>query len=493
MFRKVIVANRGEIAVRIIRTCRDMGIETVALYQTPDKGSLHVRLADEVALLQSPAGFMDQELILRIAQEKQADAIHAGYGFLAERDDFIARCDQSGIKFIGPPAEIVAQVRQKINVLEQASAAGYPTIPRSDCVYDASEADSIHKEADRLGYPLVVKSCRGGRGRGERLVWSADRLETALRRSQAEAQSIYDDRRVFLEKALLPAHQIGVQIVGDSQGSRIHLGEREGSLLYGNQKIVEEAPSVCLSPSQREQILQAALEIAGLFKLQNVATVEFLVDQDGHYFFTEIKPRIQIEHSLTEMLVRIDLVREQIRLAWGEPLGYTQPELQTNGWAMQCRISAEDPWKQFMPSPGVLHKLRLPGGPDVRLDTYLTSGCEIPGEYDSLIAKLVVWGRDRQTCRMRLQRALEEIQFSGVPTNLPLIRRIVEEADFVRGQYSTDLLPSAAGDESVDEAFMRHLAAVAALTYVRQSQAFHPVMPERLLSGWHRESRRIPS
>ena len=277
-----------------------------------------------------------------------------------------------------------------------------------------------------------------------------------------------------------------------ARGDWIHLGEREGSLLYGNQKIVEEAPSVCLSPTQRDQILQAALEIAGMFELQNVATVEFLVDQDGHYFFTEIKPRIQIEHSLTEMLARIDLVREQIRLAWGEPLGYTQPELQMNGWAMQCRISAEDPWKQFMPSPGVLHKLRLPGGPDVRLDTYLTSGCEIPGEYDSLIAKLVVWGRDRQTCRMRLQRALEEIQFSGVPTNLPLIRRIVEEADFVRGQYSTDLLPSAAGDESVDEAFMRHLAAVAALTYVRQSQAFRPVMPERLLSGWHRESRQDP-
>ncbi len=493
MFRKVLVANRGEIAVRVIRTCREMGIATLGLYQTPDRGSLHVRLADEVALLQSPAGFMDQELILRIAQEKGADAIHAGYGFLAERDDFIVRCDQAGIKFIGPPAEIVAQVRQKINVLEQAGAAGYPTIPRSDCVYDVSELGSIHKEAERLGYPLVVKSCRGGRGRGERLVWSADRLDTALRRSQAEAQSIYDDRRVFLEKALLPAHQIGVQIIGDNQGRMVHLGEREGSLLYGNQKIVEEAPAVCLAPAQRDHILQAGLEIAGMFKLQNVATVEFLVDQDGHYFFTEIKPRIQIEHSLTEMLARIDLVREQIRLAWGEPLGYTQPELQMNGWAMQCRISAEDPWKQFMPSPGFLHKLRLPGGPDVRLDTYLTSGCEIPGEYDSLIAKLVVWGRDRQTCRMRMQRALEEIQFSGVPTNLPLIRRIVEEADFVRGEYSTDLLPSAAGDETVDEAFMRNLAAVAALTYVRQSQAFRPVMPERLLSGWHRDSRRIPS
>jgi acetyl/propionyl-CoA carboxylase alpha subunit len=493
MFRKVLIANRGEIAVRIIRTCREMGIATVGLYQTPDRGSLHVRLADEVALIQSPAGFLDQELILSIAQEKQVDAIHAGYGFLAERDDFITRCDQAGIKFIGPPAEIVAQVRQKIEVLEQASAAGYPTVPRSSCVYDAAEIDSFHREADHLGYPLVVKSCRGGRGRGERLVWSADRLDTSLRRAQAEAQTIYSDRRVYLEKALLPAHQIGVQIIGDSLGNLVHLGEREGSVLYGNQKIVEEAPSTSLSSVQREQILQAALEIARQFGLQNTTTVEFLIDAQGQFYFTEIKPRIQIEHSLTEILARVDLVREQIRLAWGEPLGYTQSEVHLNGWAMQCRISAEDPWKQFMPSPGYLYKLRLPGGPDVRLDTYLTSGCEIPGEYDPLIAKLVVWGRDRQACRMRLQRALEEIQFSGVPTNLPLIRRIVEEPDFVRGQYSTDLLPSAVGDETVDEAFLRNLAAVAALTYLRQSQAFRPVMPERLLSGWHRDSRRLPS
>jgi acetyl-CoA carboxylase biotin carboxylase subunit len=493
MFRKVLVANRGEIAVRIIRTCREMGIATVGLYQAPDRGSLHVRLADEVAMLQSPTDFLDQELILSIAQEKQVDAIHAGYGFLAERDDFITLCDQAGIKFIGPPADIVAQVRQKIAVLEQASAAGYPTIPRSDCVYDTAQVESIRHEADHLGYPLVVKSCRGGRGRGERLVWSADRLENALRRAQAEAQTIYDDQRVFLEKALLPAHQIGVQIIGDSQGNLIHMGEREGSLLYGNQKIVEEAPSSCLSAIPRQQILQAALEIARMFGLQNLATVEFLVDQEGHFYFTEIKPRIQIEHALTEILARVDLVREQIRLAWGEPLGYTQQQVSLNGWAMQCRINAEDPWKQFMPSPGHLNKLQLPGGPDVRLDTYLTSGCEIPGEYDPLIAKLVVWGRDRQACRMRMQRALEEIQFSGVPTNLPLIRRIVEQPDFVSGQYATDLLPSAAGDETVDEAFMRNLAAVAALTYVRQSQAFRPVKPERLLSGWHRDSRRLPS
>jgi len=493
MFRKVLVANRGEIAVRIIRTCREMGIATVGLYQMPDRASLHVRLADEVALLNTAAGFLDQDLILNLAQEKRADAIHAGYGFLAERDDFIARCEQVGIQFIGPPAQVVAQARQKTEVLGRAEAAGFPTLPRSTCVYDATDLDLIRFEADRLGYPVVIKSCRGGRGRGERLVWSEDRLESAVRRSQSEAQIVYGDRRVYLEKALLPAHQIGVQVIGDAQGNLIHLGEREGSVLSGNQKIVEEAPSACLSKAQREQILQAALELAGLFELQNAATVEFLVDMEGQFYFTEIKPRIQIEHSLTEMLARLDLVREQIRLACGEPLGYTQQDIQLTGWAMQCRLSAEDPWKQFMPSPGFLHKIRLPGGPDVRLDTYLTSGCEIPGEYDPLIAKLVVWGRDRQACRMRLQRALEEIQFSGVPTNLPLIRRIVEEADFARGKYATDLLPNAAGDESVDEGFMRNLAAVAALTYMRQSQTFHPVMPERLLSGWHRDSRRLPS
>lgn len=493
MFRKLLIANRGEIAVRIIRTCREMGIATLALYQASDRGSLHVRMADEATLLGTPAGFLDQSEILQIALEKQADAVHPGYGFLAERDDFIDRCQNVGVKFIGPSAMVVRGLQDKIGVIERVRAAGYSTVPHSECVYTADEMGAIQKEADRLGYPLVVKSCRGGRGRGERMVWSENRLYAAVRRSQAEAQSIYDDQRIFLEKAIWPAHQIGVQVIADAHGNLIHLGEREGSLLYGNQKIVEESPSPCLSPAQRDQILEAALEISRFYGVDNVVSVEFLIDQQGNPYFTEVKPRIQIEHPITEMISGIDLIREQIRLAWGEQLGISQDQVQLRGWAMQGRISAEDPWQQFMPSPGLLQKLRLPGGPNVRSDTYLYCGCEIPGSYDPLIAKIIVWGKDRPDCSVRLQRSLEEAQFSGVATNLSLIRRMVKRPEFIQGRYATDLASGEEGHEIVEEKYLRDLAVVAAIVYLRQHQSSRPRLPERLLSGWHRESRRLTS
>lgn len=493
MFQKILIANRGEIAVRIIRTCREMGLKTVALYQEPDRGSMHVRLADECVLLDTPAGFLDQDAVLSIALEKKVDAIHPGVGFLTERDEFISRCEQAGVRFIGPRAELVRQIRNKIEISERARQAGFPTIPHSMCVYDETELDEVEQEAQRLGFPVIVKSCRGGRGRGARLVWSRERLKSAVLRSQAESQTIYGDRRVYLEKAVLPAHQIGVQIVSDQQGNRVHLGEREGSLLYGNQKILEEAPAPSLSYELRTKIWQAALDIADFFSYENVGTVEFLVNEEGDYFFTEIKPRIQIEHPLSEMLTRIDLVREQIRLAAGEPLNMNQEDVRLNGWAMQCRISAEDPWNQYLPSPGFLRNLRLPGGSDVRVDTYLFSGCVVPIEYDPLVAKLLVWGADRESCRVRLGRALDETQFSGISTNLSLIRRILEQPEFAEGSYSTRFNLSAISEDSADESLLRDLAVAAAITYLRYRGISRPEMPERLLSGWHRESRRLPS
>ena len=522
MFKKVLIANRGEIAVRILRACHELGLSVVALYQASDCSSLHVRLADESVELHSPAGFLDGEEILRIAQEQGADAIHPGYGFLAEREDFINQCQAAGVTFIGPPAAVVARLHNKIDVLKQASQAGFSTpahssrlfaefFPRqytaeysrsaaaselSPRPYSAAARDyslqELQDEAGRLGYPLVVKTGRGGRGRGERLVWSDDWLVRAIHRSQMEARAVYGNQEVYLEKAILPAHQIGVQIAGDRQGNLIHLGEREGSLVYGNQRIIEETPAPCLTQPQRQQLWQAALQLGKLFGYQNVGTVEFMVDAEGAFYFTEIKPRIQIQHSLTEMVTRFDLVHEQIRIAAGEPLSLSQDEVQLNGWAMQCRIRAEDPWKHFLPNAGRVETLRTPGGPDVRLDTYLYSGCDIPSEYDPLVAKLVVWGRSRSDCLARIRQALQELQLSGVPTNLPLIQRILEQPAFQDGCYTTELILDGGEEEGGVESDLRDLAVIAALAQLRQNQQFRPQVPERLLSGWHRSSRHIP-
>ncbi len=497
MFNKILIANRGEIAVRIIRACRELGVATLAVYQPNDRGSLHVRLADEAVSLETPGGFSDGEAILRLAARKGADAIHPGYGFLAEQAGFVRACEAAGIAFIGPPAGVVEATANKISALERAGQAGFSTPPHSRRVFTRPDPPALFKEAEALGYPLVVKSCWGGRGRGARLVWSAERLERAMRAAQTESQAVYGDRSVYLEKAILPAHQIGVQIVADRHGRRVHLGEREGSLLVGNQKMVEEAPAPCLSPDQRQELWSAALALAELFDFQNVGTVEFLVDPAGRYYFSEIKPRIQIVHPLAEMLSGVDLARQQICLAAGQPLGLTQEQVRLDGWAMQCRITAEDPWRQYMPAPGLLDMVRLPGGPGVRVDTYVYCGCYIPAEYDPLVAKLVVWGPDRELCLARLRRALRECSLTGAPTNLPLVQRIIEQPEFVQGRYTTDgvlgLAPAQDDGDEGQEARYRDLAAIIALAQQRQTQARRPALPERLLSGWHRDSRRLPS
>lgn len=493
MFKKILIANRGEIAVRILRACRALDVRSLALFQPADRGSLHVRLADECVQLDSPAGFTDQDAILSIALEKGADAIHVGYGFLAEREDFIRKCAQAGVAFIGPPADVVERARQKVDALHHAAAAGYPVPPHS-AVHSGDDLQLLADEAERLGYPLVVKSARGGRGRGERRVWASERLERLAHAAQTEAQAVYNDRRIYLEKVITPAHQIGVQIVADRFGNRIHLGEREGSLRYGNQKIVEETPAPCLTPERRSELCRAALELAALFAVDNVVTVEFLVDSGGQFYFTEIKPRIQIEHPLSEMVSGVDLVALQIRLAAGEALELRQDQVRLAGHAMQCRISAEDPWRQFMPRPGFLNRVRLPGGPGVRVDTYVYSGCYIPDAYDPLIAKVVVGAAARSDCLARLRQALRETQLTGAPTNLPLVQRMVDHPDFVDGTYTTDFLPSPfEEDPAVHEVGLRDLAAIAALIYLRKQQVRPPALPERLISGWHRDSRRLPS
>ncbi len=494
MFEKVLIANRGEIAVRVIRTCREMGLRTVALYEAADLGSLHVRLADECLEVPDYHTFLDATQLVALGVQCGADAVHPGYGFLAEDPDFIQACNDAGMTFIGPPAEVVALTRDKIGALQRARASGVPTVVFSEASYGVGEDDALREAAERIGYPLVLKSCSGGRGRGERLVTKADHLPEAIRRSRAESKTIYGNDRLFLERAILPAHQVGVQIMGDRAGNLIHLGEREGSLIQHNQKIVEEGPALCLTPEGREALLATALQLARLFNYQNIGTVEFLIDEAGNAYFSEIKARIQIEHTITEMMARVDLVREQLRLAAGESLAMTQDEVRLEGWAMMCRVQAEDPADNFLPSPGRLRRVRLPGGPEVRVDTYIYCQADIPAAYDPIVAKITTWAPDRPACISRMRRALEDFTVIGTPNNLPFLLRIFHAPEFVGGRYTTDFLSHPFVEEAPPEALLtrRDLAVAAAVAYVLRREAFNPQQPERVSTGWHRASRRLP-
>lgn len=491
MFRKIMIANRGEIAVRIIRTCREMGIPTVVLYEAHDRNSLAIRLADECLMLTSPQGYQDMDEILRAASKTGADAIHPGYGFLAERPEFAQACLDAGIAFIGPPPAVTATVLSKIDALEAARSAGFPTLAHSESSFGPDDLDLLQAAAGHLGFPVVAKSCSGGRGRGTRLALDAERLLDAVGRAQREAATVYGNSAVYLEQAIVPAHYVAVQILGDHHGNLVHLGEREGSLQFQNQKVIEESPAPCLSRGQRERLWQLALEIGRLFAYRNAGTVEFIVDPDGQIFFTEVKARIQIEHPVTEMLTGVDIVREQIRIAAGEPLGVRQADVRFAGWAMQCRINAVDPWNNYLPSPGELERFRLPGGPHVRVDSYGCAGCHVPFQYDPILAKLIVWGEDRAACLQRMRRALQEFIIRGVQTNLPLHQRLLDEPEFVAGQYDTSLMGRAMDIRPQDEETLRDLAIAAAVAYVLRDSMRRPSVPDRLLSGWHRSSRQI--
>lgn len=491
MFKKILIANRGEIASRIIMTCREMGLHAIALYEAPDLGSRHVRLADECVLLESPQGFMDQEVILRIAQERGTEAIHPGYGFLAEEPGFVAACEAAGIAFVGPGTAVLQTLRNKLETLARVRAAGFPVIDYAPVTFDEGDLNALNAAADLMGYPLIVKSCSGGRGSAERLVKTPEYLQETVKRAQVEAQMVYGNRRVYLERAILPAHQIGVQILADRQGNIIHLGEREGSLQYSSRKVVEEAPAPSLTQEQREKLRQTAVAIARLFNYENAGTVEFLVDKAGHYYFTEIKARIQVEHVLTEMLSRVDLVEEQLRIAAGEPLRRSQDMIRLDGWSILCRVHAEDPWRRLA-NPGRLGRIRFPTGPEVRIDSYVYTDCNVPARYDSLIAKLTVWGNDRADALARARRALEDFQITGTPTNLPLLQHVLCSEDFANGRYDTDSLTHEFRCDPQRETYFRDLAVIAAMLYVRRNQMFRPTVPPRALNAWHQDSRRLP-
>jgi acetyl-CoA carboxylase biotin carboxylase subunit len=494
MFKKILITNRGTIAARIVRSCREMGLCTVAVYSPSDQGSLHVRLADECVPLASSAELFDGKRMVAIAQACGADAIHPGLGFLAEEADFIRLCEEANIQFIGPPAHVVEPLRNKIATQDVAAVAGFSTPAHSATSYGPGEWAKIETAARELGYPVIIKSCSGGRGRGERLALKADNLAEAVRQAQAVSQAVYGNSQIYLEKAILPAYQVGVQILADSYGNLIHLGEREGSILANGMKIVEEAPARCLTQAQREELWETAIDLARRFNYQGLGTVEFLVDQSGRFFFTEFKARLQVEHALTEMLTRIDLVREQIRIAAGEALSQAQETVRLDGWAMMARVRANDPWQDNMPSPGVLDSIRLPGGPEVRVDTYIYCQSTVPAEYDPLLANLTVWGATREQCLSRFQRALEDFSVNGTASNLPVLQLIAGNPRFVDGSYSTSLQVSIQRRPVAPypDEHMRHLAVAAAVLYLRRYQLFDPQTPPRFTGGWHESSRHLP-
>ncbi|MEO5373813.1 MAG: acetyl-CoA carboxylase biotin carboxylase subunit [Alphaproteobacteria bacterium] len=434
MFEKVLIANRGEIALRIARACREMGIRTVAVHSTADTEAMHVRLADESVCIGPPAAsgsYLNKMAILSAATITGVDAIHPGYGFLSENADFAEMVESHGLTFIGPSPDHIRMMGDKIAAKKAAREVGIPVVPGSDGPVEAgAEAEAIARE---IGYPVLIKAAAGGGGRGMKVARDPSELATALRMARTEARAAFGNDEVYLEKYLGRPRHIEVQILADNFGNVVHLGERDCSLQRKHQKILEEAPSPALNADVRERIGGIAATAIARLGYRNVGTIEFLYE-DGEFYFIEMNTRLQVEHPVTEMVCGLDLVREQIRVAAGAPLGYTQSDLRFSGHAMECRINAENP-DTFAPSPGRVHHYHAPGGLGVRVDSALYSGYAVPPHYDSMVAKLIVFGTNRNECLMRLRRALTEFVIEGIQTTIPLHARLMENRDIIDGNY----------------------------------------------------------
>lgn len=434
MFEKILIANRGEIALRIHRACHEMGIKTVAIHSTADNNAMHVRLADESVCIGPPssaASYLNMPAIISAAEITNADAIHPGYGFLSENAQFAEIVEEHGIAFIGPKAEHIRLMGDKIAAKEAVKALGIPVVPGSDgAISNVEEAAEI---ADKIGYPVLVKAASGGGGRGMKVVHSREELGTAISAAKSEAKAAFGDDEVYLEKYLAKPRHIEFQVMADSFGNVVHLGERDCSLQRRHQKILEEAPSPALNAEARERMGKIVTDALKKLGYLGAGTIEFLYE-DGKFYFIEMNTRLQVEHPVTEAITGIDLVRQQIRVAAGAPLSYTQEDIQFSGHAIECRINAEDPFT-FAPCPGVVTDYHAPGGLDVRVDSGIYTGYSIPPYYDSLISKLIVRGRNRNECLMRLRRALEEYVIGGIKTTIPLHQKLISECDFVNGAY----------------------------------------------------------
>jgi len=440
VFSKILIANRGEIAVRIIRACKEMGISTVAVFSEADRTALHVSLADESFCI-GPAPAKDSYLnitaILSAAVASGAQAIHPGYGLLSENARFAGLCAQCNIAFIGPSAEIISKMGDKDEARKTMIAAGVPVIPGCDMVKDVAHAK---EEAARIGYPLLIKARAGGGGRGIRLVKAADELENAYHAASAEAQNAFGDSGMYLEKFLSPVKHIETQLLGDFQGNLVCLGERDCSLQRKNQKLLEESPSPAVTPSLRKSMMDAALKAAKAVGYYGAGTIEFLLDNNGHFYFMEMNTRLQVEHPVTEMVTGIDLVKWQIRIAAGQPLGFSQKDIQLNGHAIECRINAENPREDFRPSCGKIQLLHIPGGPWVRFDTAIYQDYFVPPFYDSMIGKLIVHAKTREEAIRKMQASLCELVIEGIDHNAELQMELLAEDEVVDGTYHTNYM-----------------------------------------------------
>ena len=441
MLKRVLIANRGEIALRIIRACRELDVETVAVYSQADESSLAAQVATR-SLCIGPArasdSYLNQEALLTAAKATGCDAIHPGYGFLSENPDFADRCVEAGLRYIGPSGDVIRKMGSKAAARTLAQNAGVPVVPGSDG--PLSGVVQVRELADRVGYPVLLKASAGGGGRGMRQVDGPEDLERAYQAAQAEAVACFGNGEMYLEKLILYPRHIEFQIMADGQGHVVHLGERDCSIQRRRQKLVEESPSRALTPELRERMGAAAVAAARAAGYVGAGTVEFVLSPEGDFYFIEMNTRIQVEHPVTELVTGVDLVREQLRVAAGLPLSFTQEDVRVSGHAIECRINAEDPEHDFRPCPGKTEFLHLPGGPGVRVDTALYTGYEVPPYYDSLVAKVLVHAPTRLEAIRRMRRALEELVIEGYPTNAALAHLIMHDPEFVRGQYDTSFL-----------------------------------------------------
>ena len=439
MFRKILIANRGEIALRVIRTCKEMGIKTVAVYSTADKESLHVKFADEAVCIGKPASadsYLNIAHIMAAAEITNADAIHPGYGFLAENAKFSQICHEHGIKFIGPTAEMINKMGDKISAKETMIAAGVPVVPGGQGLLES--VDEAKVTAKEIGYPVILKATAGGGGKGMRVVYEESDLEKAYVTARTEAGASFKNDGVYMEKFVEEPRHIEIQVAGDQNGTIVHLSERDCSIQRRHQKLVEESPSPFMTPELRHKMGEAAIKAAAAINYESVGTIEFLVDKHANFYFMEMNTRIQVEHCVTEEVINFDLIKEQIKIAGGEPISGRSYEPQKH--AIECRINAEDPYNDFRPSPGKITVLHQPGGHGVRVDSHVYTGYIIPPYYDSMIGKLITMAQTREEAKATMHRALSEYIIEGIKTTIPFHLQLMKNEDFRRGNFTTKFL-----------------------------------------------------
>lgn len=491
VFRKILIANRGEIAVRIIRTCRAMGIPTVAVYSEADRPASHVRLADEAIAIGPAAAaesYLSIERVLGAARSTGADAIHPGYGFLSENPAFAKACQDAAIVFIGPPSSAMELMGSKTAARELMQQSGVPVVPGSSNVRSPEEALAV---AGQMGYPVMIKASAGGGGKGMRLVAAADELPAAWERAGSEALSAFGDATVYIEKAIPRPRHVEVQVLADAHGHIVHLGERECSLQRRHQKVFEESPAPLFAerPEIRDALCDAAIQAARAAGYVNAGTVEFLADQEGNFYFLEMNTRLQVEHPVTELVTGIDLVAEQIRVAAGQPLRFTQADVRFSGAAVECRVYAEDPANNFFPSPGKITTLREPAGPGIRIDSAAYPGWEVPLHYDPLIAKLCAWGSTRDEALNRLRAALTEYRVTGIQTTLGFFRDVIDDPAFRAGDLETGFIGRFLAQERSDRAPAQEDAVAALFALSEESSAPDAAPTQPGNSAWRAAAR----